>query len=195
MGSVGYSFLDLWIFSAKCKWPLKPLKRKRTLVLFFPTNSNLTKAKKLWQQLQVLSHKNSLKHNTGCLNNKMVFMICLRSGLWIKGNEIIRAPNPEMLLSEHPDTGHVLIPGVNKAYSFLTSFLSKLNSSNYWNCLVNLSRSLNNFQQCADVHFTTTFCGNIYITLIMSQLEDPWVLWASQWSRGIHTSVKVALWE
>lgn len=69
-------------------------------------------------------------------------MICLRSGLWIKGNEIIRAPNPEMLLSEHPDTGHVLIPGVNKAYNFLTSFLSKLNSSNYWNCLVNLSRSL-----------------------------------------------------
>lgn len=148
MGSVGYSFLDLWIFSAKCKWPLKPLKRKRTLVLFFPTNSNLTKAKKLWQQLQVLSHKNSLKHNTGCLNNKMVFMICLRSGLWIKGNEIIRAPNPEMLLSEHPDTGHVLIPGVNKAYSFLTSFLSKLNSSNYWNCLVNLSRSITTSSKC-----------------------------------------------
>ena len=99
-----------------------------------------------------------------------------------------------MSLSEHPGTGHVLVPGVNFGFSYILSFKTKLKQ------LFELSGQLvsqpNNFPQRADINFTTTFfTETFYITLIISQLEDPWVLRASLWSRGIHTSVEVALWE
>lgn len=99
-------------------------------------------------------------------------MICLKSRLWIKNSEIIRAPNPEMSLSEHPGTGHALVPGVNFGFSYILSFKTKLKQ------LFELSGQLvsqpNNFPQRADINFPTTFfTETFYITLIISQLEDP----------------------